>query len=102
MLKKGLNVSWKQHLTNLQLYETVPPSDKDDSSSRATQSQSQSQSQRLLRSSLPAADLTAEMETMAQRRADDTKIITNLLYGLFVMLLTLVTNFTAALIDSPS
>ena len=31
-------------------------------------SQSQSQSQRLPRSSLPAADLTAEMETMAQRR----------------------------------
>ena len=30
--------------------------------------QSQSQSQRLPRSSLPAADLTAEMETMAQRR----------------------------------
>ena len=29
--------------------------------------QSQSQRQRLLRSSLPAADLTAEMETMAQR-----------------------------------
>ena len=25
MLRKGLNVSWKQHLTNLQLYETVPP-----------------------------------------------------------------------------
>ena len=32
-------------------------------------SQSQSQSQRLPRSSLPAADLTAEMETMAQRRS---------------------------------
>ena len=31
------------------------------------ESQSQSQSQRLPRSSLPAADLTAEMETMAQR-----------------------------------
>ena len=30
--------------------------------------ESQSQSQRLLRSSLPAADLTAEMETMAQSR----------------------------------
>ena len=30
-------------------------------------SESQRQSQRLLRSSLPAADLTAEMETMAQR-----------------------------------
>ena len=30
--------------------------------------ESESQSQSLLRSSLPAADLTAEMETMAQRQ----------------------------------
>ena len=33
-----------------------------------SESESESQSQRLPRSSLPAADLTAEMETMAQRR----------------------------------